>query len=91
MAPLSFSDVEMDRVRSAAAMLPNERRRGDFLKLISNRLGSLPYNPQPADIENAIVYALGELGVAVGRGTFGFRPSPKRPQSPRSSLRAARG
>ena len=64
MSPVSFSDVEFDRICAAAAMLQNEKQRSDFLKIVGNRLSDLPYQAQTGDIENAIAFALGTFGLA---------------------------
>jgi hypothetical protein len=59
--------VELDRIRDAAAMLPAEKR-GQFLRVVANRLGDLQA-PTPVDIELAlaITSALSAHGIAVGR------------------------
>ena len=73
MAPLSFSDVELNRIRDAASLLPTEKR-DRFLRNVATRLGDLQA-PTYADIELAITRALSAHGIAVGRRAFSKQPT----------------
>jgi hypothetical protein len=73
MAQLSFDDVQMDRIRDAASLLPTEKR-DRFLRNVANWLGDLQA-PTPADMELAITSALSAQGIAVGRRAFSKQPT----------------
>jgi hypothetical protein len=73
MPPISFSDVELDRIRDAAPLLPVERRN-QFLRNVANRLGDLQA-PTYADIELAITSVLSAHGIAVSRRAFSKQPT----------------
>jgi hypothetical protein len=62
---ISFNDRQLALVMQAAAMLP-VGQRDSFLRSIAGRLGDLPYAPSNADIEKAVVFVLGNYGVAIG-------------------------
>jgi hypothetical protein len=66
---ISFNDRQLALVMQAAAILP-VGQRDSFLRSIAGRLGDLPYVPSDADIEKAIVFVLGNYGVAIGANVF---------------------
>jgi hypothetical protein len=66
---ISFNDRQLALVMQATAILP-VGQRDLFLRSIAGRLGDLPYAPSNADIEKAIVFVLGNYGVAIGANVF---------------------
>lgn len=68
--PLAFTDEMMDRLASAAALLP-PNARGDFMRSVANRVGDLPYEAGLPEIEQAIAFVLNCRGISIGRATIG--------------------
>src|SRR5579883_476490 len=62
--PLSFTDQMLDRLTSAASMLPSSHRDG-FLRSVANRLSGLS-EPTSGDLETAIGFTLAAYGVVGG-------------------------
>jgi hypothetical protein len=63
-SPLGLSDEQLDRLVSAAALLPpNARDR--FVRSVANRVSVLP-QIGTAEIEDAITFTLASYGVVQG-------------------------
>jgi hypothetical protein len=66
--PLSLSDEQMDRVLSAAALLPVTSRDA-FLKSVAGRVAGSPHLGMET-VEHAIAVVLGSYGIAGGHRAF---------------------
>jgi hypothetical protein len=69
MQPIAFTDEMMERLTTAAALLPANSRDG-FTRTVINRISDLGYRPGLAELEVAIQFVLNARGVAGSRGAF---------------------
>jgi hypothetical protein len=72
--PLALSDEQMDRLLTAASLLPVTSRDA-FLNSVAGRVAGLPCIGM-AEIEQAIAVVLGTYGIAGGHQAFA-RPKPR--------------
>ncbi len=86
---LSFTDQQLEMLKTATSMLPPEPAdvRNNFLRSIGNRLTDLPYPPSDADIMHAINFVLSCRGV--GGGIQAFNNGNNNEQVARRAVRAA--
>lgn len=63
MPPLGFTDQELERLASAAAMLP-QHARDKFLRSVANLLGGTNSDIPPAALESAISFVLANYGIS---------------------------
>lgn len=68
--PLPFTDLEIERLQSAAAYLP-EARRANFLRSVANVLGDTS-EWSVADFERAICKTLSMFGVSAPRPKYQY-------------------
>lgn len=70
MPLVSFTDDQIAKLKTIAALLPAGAARESFLRSVGNRLADLPHPPNDADIQAALDFDLSCRSVAGGVQAF---------------------